>query len=122
MKRSWVTRTSPPSNSARLSSSTSSAGISRSLVGSARMRRPAGVGWERAREHVEQRRLAAAVGADEADARARRDDEIEVGDETPATERLGHAARDQQPARAALRRREVDPRRPAGGAGPAVLQ
>ena len=195
MKRSCVTRISPPSNSARLSSSTSSVGMSRSLVGSSstsrsagsrirraiRMRacsppesrptgtsscsgrnrkrlaqecdvhapalpddrvalgrqRPAqalrrveaaallleahdaqalgvldvpGVGRQPAGEHVEQRRLAAAVGPDQADARARRDDQIEAAHQSPASERLGHSACDDQPARAALRGGEVDPR------------
>ena len=42
MKRSWVTSTRPPSNSARLSSRTSSVGMSRSFVGSSRIRRSAG--------------------------------------------------------------------------------
>ena len=42
MNRSWVTSTSPPSNAARLSSSTSSVGMSRSLVGSSRISRSAG--------------------------------------------------------------------------------
>ena len=42
MKRSWVTSTRPPSNSARLSSSTSSVGMSRSFVGSSRISRSAG--------------------------------------------------------------------------------
>src|SRR4026207_1011221 len=42
MKRSWVTSTSPPSNAVMLSSSTSSVGMSRSLVGSSRISRSAG--------------------------------------------------------------------------------
>src|SRR5262249_30029453 len=46
-------------------------------------------------------------------ASARRDDEIEIADEPAAAERLRQAARDQEPARAALRRDEVD----AGGGG-----
>ena len=37
-------------------------------------------------------------------------DEVEVADEPPAAERLGDAARDEQLARPALRRGEVDPR------------
>src|SRR5438128_2713068 len=104
MKRSWVTTTRPPSNSASLSSSTSS------------------VGRQHAGQHVQQRRLAAAVGADQPHARARRDDEVEIADEPPAAERLAHAAGSQQPARAALRGGEVDARRAAGGPGAAVLQ
>jgi len=39
------------------------------------------VGRHDTREHLEQGRLAAAVGTDQADARARRHDEVEIADE-----------------------------------------
>ncbi len=48
MNRSWVTSTRPPSNAAKLSSSTSSVGMSRSLVGSSRISRSAGSRMRRA--------------------------------------------------------------------------
>ena len=80
------------------------------------------VGWQRSRQEIEQRRLAAAVRADQADARAGRDDEVEVADQTPAAERLRQAPRDQQPARPALRRHEVDARGGRDPARAAVLQ
>ncbi len=44
------------------------------------------VGRQRAGEQPQQRRLAAAVGADDADACAGADDEVEVADQEPAAE------------------------------------
>src|SRR5262249_44040555 len=80
------------------------------------------VGGHDAREHVQERRLAAAVRADQPDASARRDDEIEIADEPAAAERLRQAARDQEPARAALRRDEVDAGRGGQPARASVLE
>src|SRR5207245_4215991 len=71
--------------------------------------------YQSAGQHVEQGRLAAAVGADQAHARARRDHEVEGADEPPAAARYRQAASGQQPPRAALRRAEVDA---GGGGGP----
>ena len=205
MKRSWVTSTRPPSNSARLSSRTSSVGMSRSFVGSSRIsrsagsrirrairmracsppdRRPTGSSscsgrnrkrlaheatwmlrprkttvspsgesarrsvWSGSRlarcwskrtsrrpsarsispasgarvagEQVEQRRLAAAVRADEADVGAAHDGEVEVADERAAAERLRQSPRDEQLARPAPRGRELDAGGAAGGSRPGV--
>jgi hypothetical protein len=47
---------------------------------------PARVGRQRAGEQPEQRRLAAAVFADDADARAGADDEVEIADQQSAAE------------------------------------
>ena len=70
----------------------------------------------------EQRRLAAAVRADEADARAGRDGEVEVADERAAAERLRQSARDEQLARPARRGQELDAGGAAGGPRPGVAE
>src|SRR5207249_8847272 len=62
------------------------------------------------------------IWADQPDARAGREDEIEIADEPPAAERFRHAARDQEPAGPALRRGEVDPGRGGQTARAGVLQ
>ncbi len=49
-----------------------------------------------AREHVEERRLARAVRADQADDRLARDDEVDVVDGDEAAELLAHLLRDEQ--------------------------
>src|SRR2546427_833730 len=102
MKRSWVTRTSPPSNSARLSSSTSSVGMSRSLVGSSRISRSAG-----ARPRGAGGRWGGGAGA---------------GAARPAAGVLPPAARAQRRGCPPLRGREVDPRRGRDPTRPAVLE
>ena len=71
----------------------------------------AGVGWERAREHVEQRRLAAAVGADQSHSRARGEDEGEPFEEGSPGDGVAHVLQLDQPLGFALRGREVDLRR-----------
>ena len=73
-------------------------------------------------QHLEERRLAAAVRADQPDARARGDDEVEVVDQPPAAARHRQPLRDQEPAGPALRRREVDGRRGRERARARVLQ
>src|SRR6185295_2153712 len=57
-----------------------------------------------------------AVGPDQPDPCAGRDDEVEATDERPAAARHREPAPDEQPARSALRRCEVDSR---GGREPA---
>src|SRR5262249_56320278 len=49
------------------------------------------------------------VGADRAEGGGGRDDQVEIADEPPAAARDREATRDEQPARPAQRRREVDP-------------
>ena len=53
----------------------------------------AGVGGDLAGEHAQQRALAAAVGAEQAELRARRQRQVEAGEQRPAAERLGDARR-----------------------------
>src|SRR6058998_2353474 len=63
-----------------------------------------------------------AVGADQPDTRAERDDQVEIADEPPATTGSAEPARDQEPAGPALRRGEVDPGRRRRAARANVLQ
>ena len=80
----------------------------------------AGVGRQFAGEHAQQRALAAAVGAEQAELAARRQRQVEAGEQRPAAERLGDARRGEQLPRLPAGGDEVDARRPGGGV--AVLQ
>ena len=80
-KRSWVTSTTAPGNSSRLSSSTSSVGMSRSLVGSSRTSRSAGC--EHQARQVDARLFAAGQAADRHRRAARSGRESDAP--TPAT-------------------------------------
>src|SRR5262245_34606259 len=71
---------------------------------------------DRAREYLDQRRLAAAVRTDEANSRATRDDEVEVVEQRAAPERLCESARDEKSLRLPRRRGELDARGPPDAA------
>ena len=69
---------------------------------------------------AQQRALAAAVGAEQAELRAGRQHQVEAGEQRPAAERLGDARGGEQLARLPAGGDEVDARR--AGRGVAVLQ
>src|SRR5690606_16214327 len=68
----------------------------------------AGVRLFQSRDHLEQRRLACAVGADDADDRARRHDEAQVVDQQAVAEALGDVLELHDLAAQALTRRDED--------------
>ena len=126
MLRPWKTTVSPSGDSARRSDWSGSR-LAAMLVEADEPQALgpldlAGVGLERAGEQVEQRGLAAAVRADEADVGAAHDREIEVADERRPAERLRQAPRHEQLARPAARVRELDAGGPAGGSRPGIPQ
>jgi hypothetical protein len=62
----------------------------------------AGIRREGAGQHVEERRLAAAVRTDQSHARPRRDDKVDAGDDGPPVERLRQPPGDEESAGAPL--------------------
>ena len=81
-----------------------------------------GVGGQRARQEVEERRLAAAVRPHEADAHAAGDGEIEILDEPTATEGLRQTPRDEKVAGPSPGRGEVNAGDAGRAAGPGVAE
>ncbi len=67
-----------------------------------------------AREHLQQRRLPAAVGTQEAEARPRGEDEVELAHDRLAAQLLPQSARGQEPTRAPSGRGQLDARRRPG--------
>src|SRR5207248_8347825 len=75
-----------------------------------------------ARDQVQERGLPAAVRAYEADARPRRDGEVEAADERVVSKGLGQSTGDEEPPGPPLGGGEVDAHGPGGGARSSVVE
>src|SRR5438876_423134 len=82
----------------------------------------AGIRRQGARDQVQERGLPAAVRAYEADARSRRDGEVEAADERVVSKGLGQSTGDEEPPGPPLGGGEVDAHGPGGGARSSVVE